>query len=475
MSRILIVEDNETMRVGMAYTIEKMGHNVTVASGGRQGVSLFIPGETDLVVTDLKMDDLNGIGVIEAIKEQDPDVVAIVVTAFGSIEVAVEAMQKGAYDFITKPFSMDLLRAKVSKALDRRQLFVQTHRLKAENQFLRQELDAPYANQEIIGQSEPMQKVFQLIGKIAASNSTVHIFGESGTGKELVARAIHEQSPRKNKPFIKVSCSALAETLLESELFGHEKGAFTNAFKQKMGRFELADGGTLFLDEIGDISPTVQLKLLRVLQEREFERVGGEKSISVDVRIISATNKDLQKEMAAGRFREDLFYRLHILPVILPPLRNRIDDLEPLVRHFLDKLKVRTQHCIKQIDYAVFEALKRYSWPGNIRQLENVMEQILVLSDHTTLSISDLPPYITNANAPSFNNADDNLFASLGERSLPQILDDLERQLILQAYKQADGVKTETARILGIKTSALYYKLEKYGIIANESSSEQTA
>lgn len=468
MSRILVIDDNETMREGMAYTIKKMGHSVETASGGRQGVALFQPGETDLVITDLKMDDLDGIGVIEHVKKEDPEALIIVVTAFGTIDVAVEAMQKGAFDFITKPFSMDLLRAKVTKALERRALSLKTRRLQAENQVLREELAAPYgATQEIIGQSEPMERVFRMIRKVAATDSTVHIFGESGTGKELAARAIHNQSPRKDGPFIKVSCSALTETLLESELFGHEKGAFTNALKKKLGRFELADGGTLFLDEIGDISPTVQVKLLRVLQEREFERVGGEHPISVDVRIVSATNKNLEEEVEAGRFREDLFYRLHILPITLPPLRNRLDDLEVLLQHFLTKLKPRTRHSVQSVSPEVFDVMRRYTWPGNIRQLENVMEQILVLSDSEVLSVEDLPIYISNAK-PATLKADTDLFASLGDRTLPQILDDLERQLILQAYERAKGVKTETARTLGIKTSALYYKLEKYGIGVQE-------
>ncbi len=463
MSRILVIDDNETMREGMALPIKKMGHSVETASGGRQGVALFRPGETDLVITDLKMDDLDGLGVIKAVKEQDPEALIIVVTAFGTIDVAVEAMQAGAFDFITKPFPLDLLRAKVSKALDRRQLTLQATRLKAENEILREELAAPYATQEIIGTCPPMQRVFKMIKKVAATDTTVHIFGESGTGKELVARAVHLHSPRRDGPFIKVSCSALTETLLESELFGHEKGAFTNAHKRKLGRFELANGGTLFLDEIGDISPAVQVKLLRVLQEREFERVGGEQTISIDVRIVSATNKDLQEEVDAGRFREDLFYRLHILPITLPPLRNRIEDIEVLIKHFMQKLKTRTRHEIENVEPEVYEVLQKYTWPGNVRQLENVMEQVLVLAEGSTLTVADLPVYITNVKPPTLK-ADNNLFASLGDRTLPQILDDLERQFILQAFERAKGVKTETARVLGIKTSALYYKLEKYGI-----------
>jgi len=464
MSRILVIDDNETMREGMAYTIKKMGHTVDTASGGHQGVSLYRPDETDFVITDLKMDGMDGLEVIKAIKEKNPRALVMVVTAFGTIEVAVDAMRAGAFDFITKPFSMELLRVKVNKALESRMLQIKHERLSRENEVLREELAEPYGSFKIIGECPQMQRVFKMIKKVAVSDSTVHIFGESGTGKELAARSIHDLSPRKNGPFVKVNCSALAESLLESELFGHEKGAFTNAIKKKIGRFELADGGTLFLDEIGDISPAVQVKLLRVLQEKEFERVGGEKPVQVDVRIISATNKDLQKEVEARRFREDLFYRLHILPVVLPPLRSRMEDIPILVDHFIEKLRVRTRHSVKGVHPDVMEALSNYAWPGNIRQLENVMEQALVFAEEEELQVMDLPHELTrkDVHKVSFDN---DLFSYLGQRPLPQILDDLEKELIMQAFKKAKGVKAETARILGIKTSALYYKLEKYGIV----------
>lgn len=463
MPRILVIDDNDTMREGMAYTIRKMGHKVDVASGGKEGVALFRPEETDFVITDLKMDDMDGLSVLKTIKTKDPDVLVMVVTAFGTIEVAVDAMKAGAFDFITKPFSMELLRVKVNKALEAREWVQKNARLNEENKLLRDEIAAPYGAKEIIGDSEPMQRVFKLIRKVAASDSTVHIFGESGTGKELAARAIHDLSPRRDGPFIKINCSALPETLLESELFGHEKGAFTNAIKRKLGRFELADKGTIFLDEIGDISPAVQVKLLRVLQEKEFERLGGEQPIKVDVRIVSATNKDLQKEVDAGRFREDLFYRLHILPLSLPPLRARLDDLALLVDHFLHKLRSRTLHEIEGIHPDVFATFRTYPWPGNVRELENVMEQALVFAEGKELRIDDLPPHLHQRPAPIPAKVDGLSFA-LGDQPLPQILDDIEKALILEAYEKASKVKAETARILGIKTSALYYKLEKYGI-----------
>jgi two-component system response regulator HydG len=302
-----------------------------------------------------------------------------------------------------------------------------------------------------------MQAVFRTVKKVAVTDSTVFIAGESGTGKELVARAIHEHSRRVKGPFIKVNCGALTETLLESELFGHDKGAFTGAIKAKMGRFELADGGTLFLDEIGDVPPAMQVKLLRALQEQEFERVGGEATIKVDTRVISATNKDLESEVAAGRFRQDLYYRLHIIPLELPPLRERRDDIPLLVAHFIEKLGARTNAGIGAISDGALGRLMAYHWPGNVRELENVIEQALVFAEGDEIAVGALPAFLQG---PS----DEDKLDVPKEMSLPEILDDLERQLILKAYDKAKGVKTETARLLGIKTSALYYKLDKYGI-----------
>jgi len=301
---------------------------------------------------------------------------------------------------------------------------------------------------------------------VAPTDTSVAIYGESGTGKELVARAIHARSRRgaAGGPFIKVNCGALAETLLESELFGHEKGAFTGAVKRKLGRFELADGGTLFLDEIGDITPSMQTKLLRVLQEREFERVGGEQSVKVDVRVVSATNRDLGKEVAEGRFREDLFYRLQVVPIMLPPLRERKDDLGPLVSHFIAKLAPKTNPQVRGISDAALARLYAYRWPGNVRELGNVIEQALVFADGDSITPDALPEALRMSEGPRLPPDAAELPVPSGQLALPDLLDDLEKQLILKAYAQAKGVKTETARLLGIKTSALYYKLEKYGI-----------
>jgi two-component system response regulator HydG len=456
MGTILVIDDNDTIREGLAHTIKKMGHSPITAGSGSEGVQAFQQWRADFVITDLKMEGMGGVEVLKAIAALDPDVPIMLITAFGTVETAVEAMKLGAYDFITKPFAPEVVRLKVERALELCAARRARHRLEAQNEYLRGEADQRFV--ELIGSSDKMGGVRRTIEKVAVSETVVYIAGESGTGKELVARAIHRLSKRAAGPFIKVNCGALTETLLESELFGHEKGAFTGAIKTKLGRFELADGGTLFLDEVGDVPPSMQVKLLRALQEMEFERVGGEAPIKVDVRVLSATNKDLDKEVAAGRFRQDLYYRLHVVPLRLPPLRERREDVPGLVQHFIEKLGPRTNPRVRGIADSALGRLMAYQWPGNVRELENAIEQALVFADGEQIGISALPQFLQGP-----GEAEDHLEIPR-EMSLPEILDDLERQLILKAYQKAKGVKTETARLLGIKTSALYYKLEKYGI-----------
>ncbi len=457
MGKILVIDDNETIREGLAHTIKKMGHEVWMADHGKAGVELFKKrGDIDFVITDLRMEGMDGVEVLKQIGELAPDTPTMIITAYGTVETAVEAMKLGAFDFLTKPFAPEVVRLKVERALELAMARRARHKLEAQNEYLRDQAEQRYRFAELVGGSEQMQKIFRTIEKVAVTDSTVFIAGESGTGKELVARAIHKHSKRANGPFIKINCGALTETLLESELFGHEKGAFTGAIRSKMGRFELADGGTLFLDEIGDISPAMQVKLLRALQEQEFERVGGETTIKVDVRVISATNKNLDKEVAAGNFREDLFYRIHIIPTEIPPLRERRDDIPLLVGHFIEKLGQRINPAVRGIADGALGRLMAYHWPGNVRELENAIEQALVFAEGDTIAVSALPSFLQGG-------GDDQLDVPK-EMSLPEILDDLERQLILKAFKKAKGVKTETARLLGIKTSALYYKLDKYGI-----------
>ncbi|MGE0869135.1 MAG: sigma-54-dependent transcriptional regulator [Kofleriaceae bacterium] len=458
MAMILIIDDNETIREGLGHTVKKLGHDAVLAASGDAGVEAFKGLKArgaDFVITDLKMEGATGVDVLKTISALDPDVPIMLITGFGTVETAVEAMKLGAFDFLTKPIQPEVVRLKVERALELCAARRARRKSEAMTEYLRAEAEGRFP--ELIGQGEKMAAVRRTVEKVAASDTTVFIAGESGTGKELVARAIHRLSKRANGPFIKVNCGALTETLLESELFGHEKGAFTGAIKQKLGRFELADGGTLFLDEVGDVPPSMQVKLLRALQEHEFERVGGERPIKVDVRVLSATNKDLDVEVSAGRFRQDLFFRLHVLPVKLPALRERREDIPLLCAHFVAKLGPKTNPRIRAVSDASLGRIMAYHWPGNVRELENAIEQSLVFAEGEEIAPAALPQFLQGG-------AEDDRLQVPREMSLPEILDDLERQLILKAYAKANQVKTETARLLGIKTSALYYKLEKYGI-----------
>ncbi len=449
MAHILIVEDNTTMREGIVQILSSMGHEVHGAPSGKEGLQYFHFAGPEFVITDLKMDDIDGMKVLKEIRETSPETIVMIITAFGTIELAVEAMKMGAYDFITKPFPPDLLRVKVAKGLE-------LVRARAENTYFRQEQNKKISD-SIIGDSAAMKEIKEQVAKASSVDSTVLITGESGTGKEVIARAIHAQSTRKDKPFIKVDCASLAEGILESELFGHERGSFTGATTRKQGRFELADRGTLFLDEIGNLSAQTQLKLLRVLQDKSFERVGGNKTLQVDVRIISATNVDLKKLIKEGTFREDLFYRLHIVPINLPPLRKRKTDIPTLVHHFGGKLSNKIGRPF-EITPAALEMLKTYDWPGNIRELMNVLERISVLAKNQVIDVEDLPIEIGKSNEIN------ELKKGIKNLTLDEALEEVEKRLILKAFHETGGVKTRTAEKLGIKTSALYYKLEKYGI-----------
>jgi two-component system response regulator HydG len=461
MARVIIIDDNDTLREGMAVTLKKSGHDILAFRSGAEGLAAWEKSPSEVLVTDLKMDGLDGIEVIKRLKALDANAVALVVTAFGTIEVAVEAMKHGAADFLTKPFTPEVLRAKVEGLLHLSSARAQVVKLKAHHEVIASDA---IRGQALVGDSEPIRQLLEKTRKAAVSDATVIIHGESGTGKELVARMLHDQSPRNSGPFIVTHCAALAETLLESELFGHERGSFTGAVKRKLGRFELADGGTLFLDEIGEISANVQTKLLRVLQQHEIQRVGGEETVKVDVRVVSATHRDLKAEVAAGRFREDLYYRLHIVPLNLPALRERPEDIGVLARHFIAKHAPRINAKVKSIDGEAIAALCRYAWPGNVRELENAIEQSLVFAEREALGENELPAFLQSATARA-HSVQGALPIPHGDRPLPDILEDLERQLIERAYEKAGKVKTETARLLGIKTSALYYKLEKYGFI----------
>ena len=459
--RILVVEDNDTMREGMVAVLRKEGYSVEEVSTGVDALALLEKKAADLVITDHRMAGMEGLELLGRIKSERPDTEVMLITAYGTVELAVEAMKAGAWDFITKPFSSDVLALKADRVFQIVRERKKISRLNDENQYLRDEFSGRFNDGAMVGDSPRMRTVFETIRKIAASDSSVLIFGESGTGKELVARAIHLHSERKKGPFIRVACGALAEGVLESELFGHEKGSFTGAIRQKHGRFELADKGTLFLDEIGDILATTQIKLLRVLQEKEFERVGGEETLSVDVRIITATHRDLLELVRQGRFREDLYYRLHILPIHLPPLRERREDIPLLAEHFLRKISAE----IRKPGFAITDdglrMLSAYDWPGNVRELENVLERALVLSEKNQIDSDSLS--FLSVHPTGMEVAKDGM-------GLEAAIASLEKRLLEQAMEEAKGVKAQAAKKLNIKESALYYKLDKYGLIRKSES-----
>ncbi len=452
--QIFIVEDNNTMRLGISESLRREGYSVSDFESGPDALAQFKKNPAHIVITDLKMEPINGIELLKSIKSLSPETEVLLISAFGTVDTAVEAMQEGAVDFLTKPFSPDELRIRIKKIVEKINQKETIELLTAEKQILQDQYDYQY--EEIIGNSQVMKKLFSLINRIANQESTILIEGESGTGKELVARAIHKKSNRANKPFIKINCGALNENLLESELFGHEKGSFTGAIRQKRGRFELANNGTLFLDEIGDISQNMQVKLLRAIQEKEFERVGGENTIKVDVRIISATNRNLTQLVSEGQFREDLFYRLSVIPIKLPALRERKEDIPLLVSYFMNKLLQSKPSLKRYISDEGLNLFKEYSWPGNIRELENVIERLIVISPDQEIKLQLIAQQL---------GKDSNYPQHRAHTNLDEALFKFEKNLIVNALEEAGGVKNQAAKILGIRTSTLYYKMEKYGLL----------
>lgn len=450
---IIVIEDNETMRLGIVESLRREGYKVQAYESGPQALKDFQFKPVSLAIIDLKMEPMNGIQILEKIKQQNSATEVLMISAYGTVEDAVKAIQLGAADFLTKPFSPDELRIRVKKIVEKIQNERRIQELIEQNRLLSDEAFSGY--EEMIGNSVQIKKVFTLVEQVANTESTVLIQGESGTGKELIARAIHRRSKRAENPFIKVNCGALNDNLLESELFGHEKGAFTGAIRLKKGRFELADKGTLFLDEIGDISQAMQVKLLRVLQNGEFERVGGETTLKTDVRIIAATNRDLQKLIREEKFREDLYYRLSIIPINIPPLRDRRDDIPLLVDYFLKKQAGINCQKEKQIEIDGMKLLLDYRWPGNIRELENLMERL------TVITIGDR---IESGLIANHLNQSLNIGTTYDQLPLEKAVEALEKNLIVQALKKANGVKNKAAKYLGIPTSVLYYKIEKYDL-----------
>ncbi len=442
---VLIVDDEKNIREGLGKTLELDGYNVLLAADGDVALRLLKEMEIDLVITDLKMPNLSGEKLLQLVVSEYPTIPVIILTGHGTIETAVKAMRDGAYDFLTKPVYLDRLSLLVKRALSQRELQLM-------NRALVEEVEKKKQFSNIIGRSESMQKIFDLVSQVAPTKASVLITGESGVGKELIADAIHYNSPRKDKPFIKVHCAALSESLLESELFGHERGAFTGAVEKKRGRFELANNGTIFLDEIGEINQNIQIKILRVLQEKKFERVGGEETIEVNVRIVSATNKDLKEEIRKGNFREDLYYRLNVVNITIPPLRERKDDLQLLVAAFLKEIAKENNKQVEGIDPKARMALYNYSWPGNVRELRNCIESSVVLSKGQTITMDDLPSYLKS-------DSENYIKISLG---VP--LDEAEKEIIQNTLSYYKGNKSKTAEILGIGRKTLHRKLAEYGI-----------
>lgn len=438
---ILVIDDEENIRNGLAANFEMEDYKVKTASSGKEGLSIVSKGDIDLVVTDLRMDGMSGEEVLRRITTETPGIPVIVLTGHGSIDSAVEAMKNGAYDFLTKPLNLDQLNVIVKRALENRELSLQ-------HTMLKKELGEAVTFDRMIGTSADMRRLLELIKKVAPSRASVLITGESGVGKELVADALHSLSGRREKSFVKVHCAALSETLLESELFGHEKGAFTGADSMKKGRFELAHGGTIFLDEIGEINQTTQIKLLRVLQERTFERVGGEETIEVDVRVVAATNRNIEEEVKTGRFREDLYYRLNVVRLQVPPLRERKDDIPLLMDSFLKRFSEENSKSILGFENKARQALYRYDWPGNIRELQNCIESAVVMCSGKEISLEDLPPTISR-------------FSGEGSISIPMglSLDDAEKIIIKENLAFNNGNKTKTAEILGIERKTLAKKI----------------
>jgi two-component system NtrC family response regulator len=452
---ILIIDDDNSLRRIVEYNLLEAGYQVCVAASGEEGLRLFNECIPDLVITDMKMPGMDGIQVLKAVKERSAETLVVVVTAFGTVDIAVEAMKCGAYDYITKPFNRDELRLTVAKALQFRGLTVENIRLKKEMSD-----QADYRT--IVGSSKEMERVFEIVHKVADTEASVLITGESGTGKELVARSIHRHSNRRDAPFIAINCAAIPRELLESELFGHVRGAFTGAIKDKTGKFQLADGGTLFLDEVGELPLELQPKLLRALQERVIEPVGGTKAHKLDVRVVAATNLDIEKALTEASFREDLYYRLAVIPIHLPPLRKRCEDIALLLRYFCGK------HGAADVvfDRGALSTLTSYRWPGNVRELENLVERLLIMRSSDTIMPEDLPDKVRNgaAIAGGLSNPVSVVNLPDGGYSLEQ----LEREVVIMALERNLWNQTAAAKFLRIPRHTLIYRMEKYGIVPPE-------
>ena len=457
--RVLVVDDERSMRELLSIVLKREGYDVVLAESGRTALAALERGSFDLLISDIKMPDMSGVDVLRAAKRIDADILGIMITAFASTETAIEAMRLGACDYLSKPFDIDLLKMKVREKVEAREL-------KRENLLLKRTLGLSHQFSNIIGRSEAMLAVFKMIETVARTNSTILLTGESGTGKGLVAQAVHYQSLRRDKPMVSLNCGAMPEALLESEMFGHMRGAFTSADTNKKGLLEAAEKGTVFLDEIGEMSPVMQVKLLRVLQERRFRRVGGLDEMHADIRVIAATNQDLTRAVAEGRFREDLFYRINVIPIALPPLRDRREDIALLAEHFLVKYAEQMEKPIATIAHPAMELLARHDWPGNIRELENVIERAVALEASASIQPESLPPVMRGASGVRAI-----VSGGFGSETLPEGGMDLEarvqaieRAYIAQALERENGVQVKAAELLGMSFRSFRYYVKKYNV-----------
>lgn len=459
LSRILVVDDEESIREFFQIMLKREGFEVLTASNGKEGFEAFKKTPVDVIISDIQMPEMSGMELLQKVKEADPEMVMIMITAFGSTDTAVEAMKLGAYDYIQKPFKIDEVKIILKQALEKRSL-------KLENVQLKRELGTKYAFDNIIGSAPPMLRIYEMVKRVANTKSSVLITGESGTGKELIARAIHYNGPLKDKPFVTVNCGAIPENLMESEMFGHKKGSFTGAIADKKGLFEVANSGTIFLDELGELPLSMQVKLLRVIQEGTFKRVGGTEDISVDVRVISATNKNLEQEVKAGRFREDLFYRMNVIQIHCPPLRERKEDIVMLSNHFLEKFSTALGITVKKISNEAMEILRRYHFPGNVRELENIVERTVALEPGALILPESWPRHLLDVQEQGpTGTVDANKIQITSEGiDLEKLTADFERTLLVKALQQTGGIKKKAAKLLKISFRSMRYRVDKYSL-----------
>lgn len=454
--RILVVDDEESIREFLDIMLRKEGYEVTCVEDGAKAQEMLKKKSVDMIISDLQMPNVTGIELLKHVKDNYPEILFMLITAFGTTESAVEAMKMGAYDYITKPFKIDEVRINIANALRSRNLEV-------ENRVLKKELEREFSFQSLVGNSEPMHRIFDLIRRVSETPTNVLITGESGTGKEMVAKAIHYNGPLKDRPFVTVNCGAIPESLMESEMFGHKKGSFTGAVADKLGLFETADGGSLFLDEVGELPLTIQVKLLRAIQERVIRRVGATDDTKVEVRIIAATNRNLEEMVADGSFRQDLFYRLNVINIRTPSLRERREDIPSLANHFLNKYNSRLGKQIGAISREAMELMKKYDYPGNVRELENIIERTVALEGGATVLPESLPPFVNTPTGRKMASSHDIEITEEG-LDLEKVVGQIEKELLIKAIHAAGGVKKRAAKLLGITFRSMRYRVEKYNL-----------